>query len=92
MGCLKIGKGKGLVQAVCNKIHAHQTPLGYILFQVPLIDETHEALFHLEDALLRHGTNVEGSVGQGVGRSKTGPSRAGPSHIESKEVSTPYQN
>ena len=52
MGCPKIGKGRGLVQTVCDKLHAHQTPLGYIFLQVPLINETHEALFHLKDALL----------------------------------------
>ena len=47
-----------------------------------MIDDTHEALFHLADTLLRHGTVVEGNVGQGVGTSKTGPSGAVPSHIE----------
>ena len=40
----------------------------------PMIDETHEELFHFADTLLRHGTDVEGSVGQGVGRSEIGPS------------------
>ena len=34
------------------------------------------------DTLLRHGTNVEGNVGQGVGISEIGLSRAGPSHTE----------
>ena len=28
-----------------------------------MIDDTHEALFHLADTLLRHGTVVEGNVG-----------------------------
>ena len=43
----------------------------------PVIDDTHEALFHLADTLLRHGTVVEGNLGQGAG-----PSRVGPSHID----------
>ena len=45
-----------------------------------MIDDTHEALFHLAYTLLRQGTTVKGNVGQGVGTSETGPSRAGPSH------------
>ena len=49
----------------------------------PVIDETHEELFNLADTFLRHGTDVEGSVGKWVGRSETGPSRVGPSHTES---------
>ena len=32
-----------------------------------VIDDTQEALFHLEDTLLQHGTVVQGNVGQGVG-------------------------
>ena len=31
-----------------------------------MIDDTHEALFHLADTLLRHGTVVEGNVGIGA--------------------------
>ena len=43
----------------------------------PVIDDTQEALFDLEDTLLQHGTVVQGNVGQGVGTSE-----AGPSHIK----------
>jgi len=39
-----------------------------------VIDDTQDALFHLADTLLRHGTTVEGNVGQGVGTSEAGPS------------------
>ena len=35
-----------------------------------VIDETQDAIFHLVDTLLRHGTDVEGNVGQGVGTSR----------------------
>ena len=48
----------------------------------PVIDDRHEALFYLVDTLLQHGSDVEGNVGQGVGRSDTGPSRVGPSHTK----------
>ena len=52
-----------------------------------MIDDTHEALFHLADTLLRPGTTVEENVGQGVGTSETSPSwvgqsRDGPSHTK----------
>ena len=40
------------------------------------IDDTHEALFDLENMLLRHGTVVEGNVGQGVGKFGASTSRA----------------
>ena len=40
----------------------------------PVIDDTQEALFDLEDTLLQHGTIVQGNVGQGVGNFDAGPS------------------
>ena len=43
----------------------------------PMIDDTHEELFHLEHTLLRHGIAIEGNLGQGVATSGIGPS-----HIE----------
>ena len=39
----------------------------------PVIDEMQETLFDLTDTLLRHGTVVEGNVGQGVGTSGAFP-------------------
>ena len=42
----------------------------------PVIDDTQEALFDLEDTLLQHGTIVQGNVGQGVGTSKAVPSHS----------------
>ena len=36
----------------------------------PMIESTQEALFDLADALLQHGTDVQGNVDQGAGTSK----------------------
>ena len=52
-----------------------------------VIEDTQEALFDLENTLLRHGTDVEGNVGQGVGTSVASEygddtSWARPSYIE----------
>ena len=55
----------------------------------PGIYDTHDALFHLADTLLRHGTTVEGNVGQGVGTSKAGPSGARPSHPGDSHTRSP---
>ena len=41
-----------------------------------VIEDTHEALFDLEDTLLQHGTDVQGNVGQGAGTSKASPSHS----------------
>ena len=67
---------------VRRTLHTPNPPWLYPLAG-PVIDETHEALFHLTNTLLRHGTDVEGSVGKGVGRYESCPSQVGPSHIES---------
>ena len=49
----------------------------------PVIDDTHEALFDLEDTFLQHGTVVQGNVVQGVGTSEVGPSHTQDPHIRS---------
>ena len=42
----------------------------------PMIDDTQEALFDLEDTLLQHGTVVQENVGQVVGTYEAGPSHS----------------
>ena len=38
--------------------------------KIPVIEDTHEALFDLVDTLLQYETDVQGNVGQWVGTSK----------------------
>ena len=44
-----------------------------------MILDTHEELLDLEDTLVRHGTHIEGNVGQGVSTSGVGTTRDGTS-------------
>ena len=38
----------------------------------PIIEYTQEALFHMADTLLEHGTDVQGNADQGAGTSTAG--------------------
>ena len=50
-----------------------------------VIDDTHEALFDLEDTLLQHGTVVQGNVGQGIGTFEAVPSHTQYPHTTSPD-------
>ena len=83
MGCTKIGKGLGLILTECHAEPCTPKPPRVYPPAGPVIDDTQEALFDLEDTLLQHETVVQGNVGQGVGTSEAGPSHTQDPHTRS---------
>ena len=57
-----------------------------------MISDTHEELLDLEDTLLRHGTHIEGNVGQGVSTSGVGTTRAGTCGARKSHTNDPFRS